>query len=563
MLEKSPPPDWSPPLGWGFHRYGLVRFFPRGPRGDIVRTPLSQAGVGKKQVITGWRIEPVLTGHEPPTGHGEATSQSSGGQQGRGHEPSAQPAAGENHQLFPTSPCAKLLRPREYGTPVAYEKGARIGRGTFGQVVRGKAVPFGGEFALKVFMGPGAQAAAVFEAMWLERCAHPSIIRLLDSFQGDPQGVDEAGLVFPLMDSDLEHDLRRRPEGYEPAVIRSILKPVCGALSHLHGLHLLHADIKPSNILVGYGVPGGAALFREVVVADLGSVVEVAQHAKKGPGFFAGGVTGSGGGEPRMGWGHGGVLQKATSQHRRKLRENQLADGIDLQTVFYRAPEILFGNQDYDGKIDCWSAGMVLAEVTGCRFHRTVANAADTKPLAHANRLCRFFRRPPVTNLRAPPAAPDAAQDGPQWPRATWEALGQNGMLVLDGCLHWSAADRWSARAALESPFFTPEGFAVGGTTGDGKQDGVAAAWWGGGGLERCVFGCRHGLFWGGAPVQKMVLQGGLRVNFPPAGRARTPLVRGQRLLGGLPPPLEHLGGLHGARGAAVATSRCRFDAGE
>ena len=157
-----------------------------------------------------------------------------------------------------------------------------------------------------------------------------------------------------------------------------------------------------------------------------------------------------------------------------------MADGIDLQTVFYRAPEILFGNQDYDGKIDCWSAGMVLAEVTGCRFHRTVANAADTKPLAHANRLCRFFRRPPVTNLRAPPAAPDAAQDGPQWPRATWEALGQNGMLVLDGCLHWSAADRWSARAALESPFFTPEGFAVGGTTGDGKQDGVAAASGGG-----------------------------------------------------------------------------------
>ena len=34
-----------------------------------------------------------------------------------------------------------------------------------------------------------------------------------------------------------------------------------------------------------------------------------------------------------------------------------------MVTLWYRAPELLLGNRSYDGKIDIWSAGCLLAEL--------------------------------------------------------------------------------------------------------------------------------------------------------------------------------------------------------
>ena len=172
----------------------------------------------------------------------------------------------------------------------------------------------------------------------------------------------------------------------------------------------------------------------------------------RGPAF-----GGSGAGEGVGARGAG--FHKATSHHRRKFREGQLNDGVDLQTIFYRAPEVLFGDQDYGAAIDCWSAGLVLAELAGCRFHRSAASLAQATSLARAKMLCRFFGLPPVTNLRTKPQKLDAAQGTPQWPPATLASLGQTGRHLLDGCLTWSASARWCARATLDSPFLTPERF--------------------------------------------------------------------------------------------------------
>lgn len=162
---------------------------------------------------------------------------------------------------------------------------------------------------------------------------------------------------------------------------------------------------------------------------------------------------------------------------------------MDLQTLFYRAPEILFGDQHYGVAIDVWSVGLVLAELAACRFHRgaTAAAQAQATPLSHAQLLCRFFGRPPVTNLRTPPAPPDAGLGRPQWPRATLESLGLSGRHMLEGCLAWSGSARWCARAALDSHFLTPARFVLGGTTGE--QD--CCHMFGGGlpgGVCLCVF---------------------------------------------------------------------------
>ena len=36
---------------------------------------------------------------------------------------------------------------------------------------------------------------------------------------------------------------------------------------------------------------------------------------------------------------------------------------FDIQTLYYRAPELLLGNQDYSIAIDMWSLGCVIAEM--------------------------------------------------------------------------------------------------------------------------------------------------------------------------------------------------------
>ena len=49
-----------------------------------------------------------------------------------------------------------------------------------------------------------------------------------------------------------------------------------------------------------------------------------------------------------------------------------------LQTLWWRAPEVLFGSQTFDQAIDLWSLGLVLAEMgDGSRFQARGASKKD------------------------------------------------------------------------------------------------------------------------------------------------------------------------------------------
>ncbi len=45
-------------------------------------------------------------------------------------------------------------------------------------------------------------------------------------------------------------------------------------------------------------------------------------------------------------------------------------DGIQLQTLWHRAPEVLYGDLEYSFAVDSWSLGLVLAELGGFSFHK-------------------------------------------------------------------------------------------------------------------------------------------------------------------------------------------------
>ena len=259
---------------------------------------------------------------------------------------------------------------------------------------------------------------------------------------------------------------------------------------------------------------------------------------------------------------------KATSHHRRKFREGQLNDGIDLQTIFYRAPEVLFGDQDYGAAIDCWSAGLVLAELAGCRFHRSAASLAQATPTGPCQDAVPFFRL----------ASGHEPQD-----KATGSGGSAGQTAVATSHLGVVGPDRHARVGRMlvlvsSRPLVREGGFGLTlldtGTLCVGRQDRGRCAgqlqYLRGGTSEWCLFVCWPDVLGGVRPQ-----------SFPQTGRRtlvklcvalRPPPVTGcsalwrppcRPRLEGRSPPLEHLGWLYGARGAAVATSRCRPDAGD
>ena len=129
-----------------------------------------------------------------------------------------------------------------------------LGEGGEGEVWRGMdSGNTGREVAIKIRKlsagaeGGGEVGAGVFadEIRALKRLNHPGVVGLLR--QGG-QGASEY-LVFELVDGlPLEDFIRgRRPEADE---LLQLLCGVCEAVAAVHAANLVHADLKPSNILV-------------------------------------------------------------------------------------------------------------------------------------------------------------------------------------------------------------------------------------------------------------------------------------------------------------------------
>ncbi|CAG8111367.1 unnamed protein product [Penicillium salamii] len=148
------------------------------------------------------------------------------------------------------------------------------------------------------------------EARLLREAHHPNVMPLTETFNLDG---GRFVMVFPFVRYEFEHLLRR--DMVTASQIKSILRDMFLALSHLHALGIIHRDIKPSNILMNS--PNGPAY-----LADFG-----------------------------ISWKEGDAGSEAPSE---KI--------TDVGTTCYRPPEILFGHKAYGTALDIWAAGCVVAE---------------------------------------------------------------------------------------------------------------------------------------------------------------------------------------------------------
>src|SRR5262252_5775179 len=151
----------------------------------------------------------------------------------------------------------------------------RIGEGAFGTVYRARDERLDREVALKLLWpkfaaSPNARSTVLKEARLLARVRHPNVVTVY--------GVEEAdgriGVWMELIKGRTLSDLleAQGPLGAREAATIGV--DLCSALAAVHGVGLLHRDIKARNVMRAEG--------GRIVLMDFGAGVDVAVSAIRG-----------------------------------------------------------------------------------------------------------------------------------------------------------------------------------------------------------------------------------------------------------------------------------------
>ena len=118
----------------------------------------------------------------------------------------------------------------------------------------------GGEFAVKEYDLADARTC-LREAALLERLHHPAVVRVVAVFRNG----DKVMMQKPYLEDgsvDVWVNVSVPPPLW--TAVRGVMHDVTGALAHLHASGVVHADVKPGNILIG---PDGRGVLADFDIA--------------------------------------------------------------------------------------------------------------------------------------------------------------------------------------------------------------------------------------------------------------------------------------------------------
>lgn len=207
-----------------------------------------------------------------------------------------------------------------------FNKSDKLGEGTYGIVYKGVDLVLKNPVAIKKIRleneDEGMPSTTMREIAILKELHHPNIIKLLSvKYMPMDKRLD---LVFEFVDYDLKKFLKKHPEPLSPEIIKGFMKQLLKGIIHCHDRRIIHRDLKPQNILIN---PNNHVL----KIADFG-------------------------------------LARAFSVPIRTLTH-------EIETLWYRAPEVLLGQKEYSLGVDTWAIGCIFAEL----FERRPIFAGDSE----------------------------------------------------------------------------------------------------------------------------------------------------------------------------------------
>ncbi|KAK7604648.1 hypothetical protein V9T40_005834 [Parthenolecanium corni] len=194
-----------------------------------------------------------------------------------------------------------------------FEKLNRIGEGTYGIVYRARDSKTGEIVALKKVRmeheQDGFPVSGLREISILLSCEHENIVQLIEVVVG--KSLESIFLVMEYCEQDLASLLDNMQQPFTESQVKCIMIQVLKGLEYLHKRYIIHRDLKVSNLLM---TDKGC-----VKIADFG----LARTFSVPP-------------------------ENMTSR---------------VVTLWYRAPEILFGSKTHTTAIDMWAVGCILGEL--------------------------------------------------------------------------------------------------------------------------------------------------------------------------------------------------------
>ncbi|KAI5121325.1 hypothetical protein M0805_003792 [Coniferiporia weirii] len=197
----------------------------------------------------------------------------------------------------------------------SYERLNQIEEGSYGVVFRARDRQSGDIVALKKLKLDdekyGFPITALREINALIACKHDNVVGIREVVVGET--LTQVFIVMDFIEHDLKSLLTLMPQPFLQSEIKTLLLQLLSAVSHCHKNWILHRDLKTSNLLMNNR--------GTIKVADFGLARRF--------------------GDPV---GVGGMTQLVV-------------------TLWYRAPEILFGATTYTTAVDMWSVGCIFGEL--------------------------------------------------------------------------------------------------------------------------------------------------------------------------------------------------------
>eukprot|EP00035_Acanthoeca_spectabilis_P007098 m.132452 g.132452 ORF g.132452 m.132452 type:complete len:306 (-) comp13796_c0_seq1:3141-4058(-) len=197
-----------------------------------------------------------------------------------------------------------------------YLKIDKLGEGTYGVVYKAQDVETGEIVALKRIRldneEEGVPFTALREISLLKELVHPHVVKLYNVLHSDRTLT----LVFEFCKQDLRKYLDSTSRDRVPmATVKSLLYQLLAGISFCHAQRVLHRDLKPQNLLINKK--------GQLKLADFGLARAF--------------------GIPVRSYSH------------------------EVVTLWYRAPDVLLGSQNYTTAIDMWSVGCIFAEMVSAK----------------------------------------------------------------------------------------------------------------------------------------------------------------------------------------------------